>query len=44
VVAAAKQPDDLPDGAVQPERAGAGVVALDHWARIVYVANRTLPR
>lgn len=31
------------DGSIQPERAGAGVVALDKWGGILYIANRTLP-
>ncbi|MDL1901918.1 ribonuclease HI family protein [Anaerolineae bacterium CFX9] len=31
------------DGSIQPERAGAGTVALDKWGSVVYIANRSLP-
>jgi len=31
------------DGSIQPERAGAGLVALDKWGSVVYIANRSLP-
>jgi ribonuclease HI len=31
------------DGAIQPERSGAGIVAVNRWDRIVVVANRVLP-
>jgi ribonuclease HI len=31
------------DGSIQPERAGAGLVALDKWGNVVYIANRSLP-
>src|SRR5690606_30404355 len=31
------------DGSIQLERAGAGVVALDQWGSVVYIANRSLP-
>lgn len=31
------------DGSIQPERAGAGVVALDQRGSMVYIGNRFLP-
>lgn len=31
------------DGSIQPERAGAGVVAVNQLGIVVFVANRTLP-
>jgi ribonuclease HI len=31
------------DGSIQPERAGAGLVALDQGGSVVYIANRSLP-
>lgn len=31
------------DGSIQPERAGAGVVAVDQWGSVVYIGNRPLP-
>ncbi|MCU0496300.1 MAG: reverse transcriptase-like protein, partial [Anaerolineae bacterium] len=31
------------DGSVQPQRAGAGVIALDRWSKVVFLGNRTLP-
>ena len=31
------------DGSIQPECAGAGIVVLDKWGGVVYIANRTLP-
>lgn len=31
------------DGSIQPDRAGAGIVALDQWGGVVYMANRSLP-
>lgn len=31
------------DGSIQPERSGAGMVALDQWGAVVYIANRSLP-
>ncbi len=31
------------DGAVQPDRAGAGIVVLDRWEQIVRITNRVLP-
>jgi len=30
------------DGSIQPDQAGAGMIALDKWGGIVYVANRVL--
>lgn len=31
------------DGSIQRDRAGAGIVALDQWGGVVYMANRSLP-
>jgi ribonuclease HI len=31
------------DGSIQPQRAGAGMVALDQWGSVIYIANRPLP-
>jgi ribonuclease HI len=31
------------DGSIQPDKAGAGIVALDKWGGVVLIANRSLP-
>jgi len=30
------------DGSIQPDQSGAGMIALDKWGGIVYIANRVL--